>query len=142
MTFEDFQIGQSWLTPTATMTEGLVMEFARLTGDTNSLHTDPEAARKSLFGKPVAHGLLVLSTVVGLWMRVGLVGVVFGGFDKVRFLKPVFFGDRVCAKFFTTALQDRGGYGLVVLHNEVLNQKGETVMVFDARLAACRGGTQ
>ena len=133
--YEDFQTGQTWTTPPREITQALVMEFARSTGDTNSLHTDPDVAKKSLFGRQVAHGLLVLSVAVGQWMKVGLLGVAFSGIDKVRFLKPVFFGDVVHAKMAVTAVEDRGDYGLVVLHNDVVNQKGETVLVFDARLA-------
>ena len=33
------------------------MEFARLTGDHNRLHTDPEYAKGTAFGEPIAHGL-------------------------------------------------------------------------------------
>jgi len=35
-----------------------VQAFAHLTGDVSSLHTDPDFARRSLYGESVAHGML------------------------------------------------------------------------------------
>jgi 3-hydroxybutyryl-CoA dehydratase len=65
--FEDVQVGQ-----TASLEVRLAPEtvdvFARLTGDTNPLHTSEEFARQKGFGGRVAHGLLVssfFSTIAG-----------------------------------------------------------------------------
>lgn len=33
--------------------------FARLSGDDNGIHTDPDFAARTRFGRPVAHGLLL-----------------------------------------------------------------------------------
>lgn len=136
-TFDQFRIDETFTTPGRTVTEGLVDQFAGVTGDFNPLHTDHEAARAGLFGAPVAHGLLVLSIVVGLWMRTGAFeGIAFSGIDGLRFLRPVRFGDTIHAEVVVKDLVDKQRYGLVVAHNEVRNQAGETVLVFDARLAA------
>lgn len=43
-----------------------VLAFANLTGDTHPQHTDPAWAADSRFGEQIAHGLLVLSSAVGL----------------------------------------------------------------------------
>jgi acyl dehydratase len=40
--------------------------FARLSGDDNPIHTDPEFSARSRFGRPVAHGLLLCSVLRGL----------------------------------------------------------------------------
>lgn len=40
-----------------------VERFAALTGDDNPLHVDPDYAAESVFGEPVAHGMLTASAV-------------------------------------------------------------------------------
>ncbi len=40
--------------------------FARLSGDDNPIHTDPEFAARTRFGRTVAHGLLLCSVLRGL----------------------------------------------------------------------------
>jgi len=40
--------------------------FARLSGDDNPIHTDPEFSARTRFGRTVAHGLLLCSVLRGL----------------------------------------------------------------------------
>ena len=40
--------------------------FARLSGDNNPIHTDPDFSANTRFGRPVAHGLLLCSVLRGL----------------------------------------------------------------------------
>jgi acyl dehydratase len=63
--FEDFAIGDEFITPGRTVTEADVMLFAGLTGDYNRIHTDAEYMKSSMFGERIAHGLLGLSLVHG-----------------------------------------------------------------------------
>jgi acyl dehydratase len=44
-------------------TEQDITEFAELTGDTNPIHIDTEAAQESIFGDKVVHGVYSLSWV-------------------------------------------------------------------------------
>jgi acyl dehydratase len=41
-------------------------DFARLSGDDNPIHTDPDFCAGTRFGRPVAHGLLLCSVLRGL----------------------------------------------------------------------------
>ena len=45
------------------VTQERIDEFARVTGDLQSIHVDPELAAAGPFGTTVAHGLLTLSLV-------------------------------------------------------------------------------
>jgi acyl dehydratase len=45
------------------VTQERIDDFARVTGDLQSIHVDPEAAAAGPFGTTVAHGLLTLSLV-------------------------------------------------------------------------------
>lgn len=37
--------------------------FARLTGDNNPIHVDPQFSARTRFGRTVAHGMLLYSTI-------------------------------------------------------------------------------
>jgi 3-hydroxybutyryl-CoA dehydratase len=74
-----------------------VFRFADASGDFNPLHIDEEYARKSVFGRPVAHGILmagIISTVLGT--EIPGLGTIFVELN-VRFLKPCYIGDTVKA---------------------------------------------
>lgn len=43
--------------------------FARLSGDNNPIHTDPDFSSSTRFGRTVAHGLLLCSVLRGLINR-------------------------------------------------------------------------
>lgn len=66
-----------------------VQVFADLTGDDNPIHVDPEYASQTRFGKPIAHGVLLL----GIISKV--LGRDFPGHGSIavalscRFLRPV-----------------------------------------------------
>lgn len=71
------------------------MKYAEASGDYNPLHLDEEFARNTPYGKPIAHGMLILAFISELmtsefgstWSRAGKL--------KVRFRAPVFPGDAV-----------------------------------------------
>ena len=52
--YDDLQIGDTYVTPSRTITEADVMLFAGLTGDYVELHTSRAYAEKSRWGKPIA----------------------------------------------------------------------------------------
>ena len=47
------------------VTQGMVNQFAELTGDPVEIHTNEELARQTPFGGTIAHGLLTLSMIGG-----------------------------------------------------------------------------
>jgi acyl dehydratase len=130
---EDFEINVTRRTRGRTIGEGDVSLFAGLVGDYNPLHVDEEFSKQSIFGGRVAHGPLVLSTVIGLmsqlnWIdgtALGLLGVSW------EFQGPVKLGDTVSAK--VTPLEARPskapGRGVLKIGFEVLNQNDEVVQV-------------
>lgn len=130
-----WKAGETWTTPGRTVTESMVTDFAGLTGDVNPLHTDAEAAKEGPFGERVAHGMLTVSLAIGLWMRIpAFEGVALSGLDDVAFLAPVPFGDTIHVEIEVTGTEERERSGRVVVQNEVVNQDGETVATFAARL--------
>ena len=72
-----------------------IADFARITGDTQRLHTCDEFSKINRFGKRIAHGMLTGGFVSAC------LGTVLPGEGTVymeqsfKFLKPVFVGDEV-----------------------------------------------
>jgi acyl dehydratase len=78
--------------------------FADLTMDWQYIHIDPERAKQTPFGGPIAHGFLTLSLLSAMAQNAvpRLEGTTMGvnyGFDKIRFLSPVPAGSRVRGRF-------------------------------------------
>jgi 3-hydroxybutyryl-CoA dehydratase len=81
-----------------TVTESDIALFAGVTGDFNAVHIDAEAAKKSVFGERIAHGMLsagFISAVLG--MRLPGSGSIYLS-QTLRFTKPVRIGDTVTAR--------------------------------------------
>jgi acyl dehydratase len=128
--FEDFTVGQRLDTQKRTVSEDDIMAFARLTGDDNRIHTDPEFSKTMPFGRQIAHGLLGLSIASGLAWQTGILDGTVLAFREVKewkFVKPVFIGDTLYVEMEvqeTKALPRIGG-GAVTISLEVKNQSDE-----------------
>ena len=47
-----------------TVDQDMIQRFADLSGDHNPIHLDAEFAAQTRFGRPIAHGMLAVSTIV------------------------------------------------------------------------------
>jgi len=130
--FEEFEAGQSIVSPARTITEADVVAFAALSGDWNAIHTDAVYAAEHPFGQRVAHGLLIMSIASGLAMRLGFLeetALAFREIEGWKFSLPVYIGDtvRLRATVTETKAMARLGGGLVSLKVEVVNQDEKVV---------------
>ena len=94
--FEDFQVGDRFGSPGKTLTDAHFMFFAGMTGDAHPIHYDDEYARKTRFGRRLAHGLLLTSlTAVGASTLAPIIEHSIVAFveQTTRFRVPVFIGD-------------------------------------------------
>ena len=70
--YADLYVGMAFRSPGRTITDADLVGFAGLTGDFSELHTSEVYAKKSQFGRRVAHGMLGLAYAHGLmWARTG-----------------------------------------------------------------------
>jgi acyl dehydratase len=146
MYFEEFEVGTEVVSTGRTVTETDVVTFAGLSGDYNPLHTDAEFAKGTLFGRRVAHGLLVLSIASGLADRLGFIEGTTLAFRELtwKFSQPVFMGDtlRVKARCKELKPMPRLGGGLVIFEVRVVNQEDTTVQKGEWQvLVASKEGT-
>ncbi len=90
-----------------------VNKFAEATGDFQFIHVDPERAKLTPFGGPIAHGFLSLSLLPVLSAQADLprlegvkMGVNYGG-NKTRFIAPVKVGKRVRGHFKMLEVEEK-----------------------------------
>ena len=80
------------------ITEEVVNDFARVTGDTNPVHTDQAYAEKTIFKGRIAHGVFslgIFSTILGNILP-GY-GTIYLS-QEVKFIAPVRIGDTITAR--------------------------------------------
>jgi 3-hydroxybutyryl-CoA dehydratase len=134
MYFEDFETSEPVTSSERIVTEADVMAFAQLTGDFVELHTNEEFARATKYGRRIAHGALVFSISVGLATQMKLFDdglIAFAGVDKLRFVAPVFFGDRVHVVKRVVERKALGdAQGTITFESRVLNQDGKLVVAY------------
>jgi 3-hydroxybutyryl-CoA dehydratase len=116
-----------------TVSESDVYLFAGITGDLAPNHVDEQFMRQTPFGRRIAHGALLVgymsttSTIVNNLMaeRMPTIFPVSLGYDKIRFLKPVFIGDTIMVHYSVTSVDTARDRSVATV--EVTNESGETV---------------
>jgi acyl dehydratase len=130
--FEDLAVGLTLTTSGRTITETDLVTFAMLSGDWNRIHTDEVAARDSVFGQRVVHGVLGLAVMGGLIYAAGWFSTTVEallGFDETRFPSPLFVGDTVrCTLTVVELRETSSGRGLLKRKLQLINQRDEVVL--------------
>src|ERR671928_1067092 len=124
--FEDYVVGARRQTLGRTITETDVVLHAGQTGDFYPHHMDAEWCRTQDFGQRIAHGTLIFS--VGIGMTAGTINpLAFSyGYDRLRFIKPVFIGDTLHVRVAVKEKRDSPKspvHGIVVELCRVFNQR-------------------
>lgn len=129
--FEEFELNEKRSTGGRTVTETDIVIHAGQSGDFFPHHMDEEWCKTQPFKKRIAHGTLIFTIAVGLTAHVINEVAMTYGYDRLRFIKPVFIGDTIKATVTISNIKEhkKPGFGLVTELVEVLNQHGEVVMV-------------
>lgn len=141
--FEDYAVGTTRTSTGRTITEADIVLHAGQTGDFYPHHMDAEWCKTRDFGQRMAHGTLVFSVAVGLTAGEINLDAFSYGYDRLRFIKPVFIGDTLKARATIKEKRDhkKPGFGVVVELVEALNQRGETVLACEHLLLVKRSAT-
>lgn len=129
--FETFEIGEQRHTIGRTVTETDIVVHAGQSGDFFPHHMDEAWCSTQPFKKRIAHGTLIFTIGIGLTASfINEVSMTYG-YERLRFIKPVFIGDTIKV---TVTIKDKKehkkpGFGLVTELVEVFNQHQELVMV-------------
>lgn len=127
--YEDFEIGHKIRSIRRTISEGESMQFNALVMDLHPYVADEIFARQQgVFGKRLVAGALVFSMGLGL-VATNCVNAFSYGYDKLRFIRPVFIGDTIYT--IRTNLDMQPKYpelGLIRASYEVFKNEGELVL--------------
>jgi oxepin-CoA hydrolase/3-oxo-5,6-dehydrosuberyl-CoA semialdehyde dehydrogenase len=98
--FEDLEVSETLITPTHTVQEDDILNFAELSGDKFYAHLQPESLEGTIFKRTVAHGYFVLSRAAGLFVDPPKGPVLLNyGIDECRFTKPIYPGMSIGVRF-------------------------------------------
>ncbi|OFX41690.1 MAG: dehydrogenase [Bacteroidetes bacterium GWA2_32_17] len=123
------EVGQEY-SISYSFTQTDVDNFAKLCGDTNPIHINPEYAKKSIFGRLIIHGYLGAS----IFSKV--LGTIFPGegtiylSQTIKFYNPMFTDEIYTAKF--EVLEVMREKHRAKIKTTVLNDKEEIIQIGEA----------
>ena len=113
-----------------------VEAFAAVTGDANPIHVDEEYARRTRFGRRVAHGMLAggyISAILGATLP-GPGSIYLN--QTLSFREPVYLGDTITTTVTVESIRE--DKPVVTLRTECVNQHGAVVVSGEAVLLCPR----
>ena len=140
--FEEFTVGERFVTRGRTITEADLVTFAAITGDYNPLHVDADFGKTTQFGERIAHGMLGASYAVGLIAALGLtegtvIAIVHMTWD---FTTPIKIGDTIHVDQTVKSMREtkKADRGIIVFEVNLINQRGEVVQKGERVLLVAR----
>jgi len=118
-TFDEIEIGLSKEFQ-VTITESLVNDFAKNSGDYSPNHMDEEYAKSTTFQKRVVHGMLLasfLSRVDGMYLP-GKHALYFS--QNIEFHNPCFIGDKITV--FSKVIDKSKSTKILKIDTKITNQ--------------------
>ena len=127
--FDDFHLGQKFITRARTVTEADVVNFAGLSWDHNQLHTNKQYAESTQFNTRIAHGLLGVIIHAGLSYQLTEDSILALLELSWKFKAPIFIGDTIHVEQVVEDLREasQGDRGILTFDKKIVNQKGEVV---------------
>ena len=129
--FEEFKLNDVRQTKGRTITETDIVIHAGQSGDFFPHHMDEEWCKSQPFKKRIAHGTLIFTVAIGLTADfVNEVSMTYG-YERLRFIKPVFINDTIKVTVTIKDLKEhkKPEFGLVTELVECFNQHNELVML-------------
>jgi len=130
--FEDVAFGCEYVSGCRPVTESDLVSFSDISGDRHPIHTDPEFARKTVFGQRILHGPFGIAVALGLFSEFAEftdAAIAVTDIREWRFLAPVFIGDELTLRMRIESKRmiSAGGRGVVQRRMELVNQNGKVV---------------
>jgi acyl dehydratase len=134
--FDDIEVGDQTLFGHYDVTREEVLEFARKY-DPQPFHLSDEAAAKTHFGRLAASGwhtcAMTMAVIARYVVKEEQAGLGSPGVDELRWLKPVYPGDRLTVRGTVvdmTPSRSKPHIGVIRTRTMVSNQDGADVMTF------------
>jgi acyl dehydratase len=129
--FADLKVGETFRSPSRTVTDAHFSAFQALSGDNHPIHYDVEYCRARGYPGVLAHGLQVLCfTAAGAGSFAHAIGDALIGFVELsaKFLKPVYPGDTLYPQLTVAELKPQRTTGVVIMTATLHNQRGDLVL--------------
>ena len=132
--FEEFEVGQRFVTQGVTLTEASIIDFA-IRYDPQRFHVDKEAAARTPFGGLIASGFQTLCLSFRKFFDLGVIresGIGAPGIEELRWTAPVRPGDTVHVETEVIEIRpsrSKPDRGIVRIRYTTRNQRRETVMI-------------
>jgi acyl dehydratase len=131
--FEDFKVGDRFVSGGMTLTEAAIIDFARQ-WDPQPFHIDVEFSQKWAYEGLIASGLHTMCVTLRLWLDLGVLracSLGSPGLGETQFPRPVRPGDTI--KVVTDIVElrlsaSKPDRGVCRLRQVTINQRGEPVM--------------
>ena len=121
--------GLRFVGPAKTLNDAHFLFFSGLSGDSHPIHNDVEYAKRTRFGKPIAHGLLLASlTALGASELKDKVDGFVICEQGCRYLHPAVVGDTLRPEFLVERTWQEGHRMFCRIKTALKNQRGETVL--------------
>ena len=125
LTFEEIEIGLAKEFHIK-ITQSMVDDFAKLSGDFSPLHVDEKYAKSTKFQNKVVHGMLLasfLSRMVGMYMP-GKHALYAS--QSLEFQNPCFVGDEITV---SSVVNDKSNSTKIIkIESKIINTKNETLL--------------
>ena len=124
-TFDEIEIGLTKQFQ-ITITESMVDNFAKLTGDFSPIHMDEDYASTTTFQKRVVHGMLLasfLSKIDGMYLP-GKHALYFS--QSLDFRHPCFLGDTITIS--SVVIDKSSSTKILKIESKITNQEGKTLL--------------
>jgi 3-hydroxybutyryl-CoA dehydratase len=125
-----FKVGDR-KTVTVQVTDKMVRQFAEMSGDFNPIHLDEEYAKKTRFGRRIAHGMIcgaLISRALAMELEGG--GIYLS--QNLKFLQPVFIDDILTIELHVQTLREERG--IASIETMVKKQNGEVCVKGEAMI--------
>ncbi len=125
-----YTVGDSLKVPIK-ITEKMVQQFAEMSGDFNPVHMDDEYAKKTRFGKRIAHGMISAALISRvLAMELGEGGIYLA--QDLKFLVPIFLEETVTIELHVLSFRRN----IAQVETIVRNQAGDIAVKGSATIMA------
>ena len=108
------------------VTESMVNDFAKLSGDYNPLHVNEEYARKTNFKKRVCHGMLLssfFSRLIGMYLP-GKHALLFS--QSLNFVNPCFIDDKIIVE--GEIIDKSEGTNMITINTNITNHQKKKIV--------------
>tara|TARA_Y100001936_G_scaffold172728_1_gene169170 strand:- start:1234 stop:1665 length:432 start_codon:yes stop_codon:yes gene_type:complete len=131
LTFDQIEIG---LTKEfqVNITQSLVDDFAKISGDFSPIHVDDEFAKSTKFGRKIVHGMLLaslLSRMVGMYLP-GKYALYSS--QTLEFHNPCFVGDKITV---SSIVNDKSeSTKIIKIESKITNEKKDILLYGEGRI--------